>query len=163
MNIDELSAGRELDALVAQGVMGWKRTGDLTDKEVAAYIKAGWQSDREPTREDIHHQRIRWIIGGECDHASWMRPDGLPVTETGLPHYSESMTATWDVVRRITNSCSVSLRLVGPRFADGYLFKDGWHAAFVDANYALTDIGEGTVAETPALAICRAALKMVTS
>jgi len=87
---------RELDALIAEKVMGWKRTEDLTREEVVIYIKEGWQSDREPTDRDIHNQHMSWICGGECDCASWMRPDGLPVTEIGLPHYSTDITTAWN-------------------------------------------------------------------
>ena len=85
---------------------------------------------------------------------------GKPVEVwVSIPNYSDMSMI--DVVNEITTRHQVSLRLVGPEYANGWAFASGWHATFIEPTYTFTDVGEGATGETPALAICRAALKFM--
>lgn len=107
MNIDEMPARRELDALMAERIMGW-HTGASRPWSPSGYL-----------------------------------PDA------------------WRVVIELTKNYGVSLRLAGPQYADGYTITSGWHATFIEPTYTFTDVGEGAIADTASLAICRAAYKFV--
>lgn len=67
----------------------------------------------------------------------------------------------WRVVIELTKNYGVSLRLVGPQYADGYVIASGWHATFIEPTYTFTEVGEGATAGTASLAICRAAYKFI--
>ena len=69
MDIDELKPGRELDALVAEKVMGWKR------EEYWTAIGKG---------------ETTW-------HTGLMGPDGLREVNN-YPDYSTDIAAAWDII-----------------------------------------------------------------
>lgn len=94
--------------------------------------------------------------GGRCS-----RKHGAPFW--WLPCYSTDMETAWGVVRILTRR-GYTLRLVGPEIPDttGYLIEKGWSAAFVEPQYAFTDVGQSQgKGSTSSLAICRAALKVM--
>lgn len=148
--------------------MGWKRTEDLTDAEVSAYLKDCWQSDIEPTRKDIHSQRMMWIVGGECDCASWMRPDRVSVQSHSLPHYSTNIADAWRVVEKLINE-GWCVSLINDDNGHWALTDEGMQN--VPDHWAKDDepddivttffIGKELWADTPSLAICRAALMAI--
>ena len=140
-----MGAGKEMDEAVAV-LMGWKRVDDLSDEEVAAYIKEGWQSDRIPTKDDIHNQRMRWIVGGECDCAKWMRSDGIPCVS--IPHYSTDIIAAFQVVNMVVGKKYVEWTLE-MMWYDGPDYVMTFHGA--DSEYKANGV---TIPE----AICGAAL-----
>lgn len=78
MTIDEMPAGREMDALVAEKVMGWKRewvTNSATLMRREVFCPPGV---------------IGWISSGE--------KDGIP---NEVPYYSTSISAAWEVVEKM--------------------------------------------------------------
>ena len=106
----------------------------------------------------IRHERET-----EWDHiisVHWTMPNSTTVLD--FPRFSQDIAAAWGVVAEITkNKNGVSLRLVGPEYADGWMFVQGWHATFIEPTYTFTDVGEGATADTASLAICRAAYKFI--
>ena len=103
-----------------------------------------------------HEQETEW------DHiisVHWTMPNSTTVLD--FPRFSQDIAAAWEVVEQITRPYGVSLRLVGPEYADDWTFSSGWHATFIESRYTFTDVGEGSTADTASLAICRAAYKFV--
>jgi len=133
-SIDEMPAGQELNELIGKEVMGW-------------HI--------EPLPEEYQISGS-WIDGSGC-HVRNHAPEN-PLADWGA---SQLILCAWDVVEEVISRYHVSLRLVGPEYADGWTTAQGWHATFIESNYTFTDVGEGSRADTPALAICRAAYKFV--
>ncbi len=118
---DEIRAGRDLDALVAQQVMGWSGVENRPD-------------------------RMSTYLGG--DGWSGKNPGGVL---SDIPYYSTAMAAAWLIVERLHGDwyCSVRERPVE---------YNEWACTF--AHRRATQTVEG-LANTPSLAICRAALNAV--
>lgn len=135
-------AGRELDALVAERVMGWE---SITDElEIAK---------REGVPEDVDskrwHRKQVWFKGNER----------MACEECGtLPGYSTSIAAAWEVVNH----------LLCHGWDEKHFFQlhydnvDLWDASFYKESSSDGGGPEGWgTADSPALAICLAALKAV--
>lgn len=141
MSADEMPAGRELDALVAERVMGadvsiapmhtWELNADGTIDTVA------WDSD-------YHNGPSCTRCGYSfCIHCEGETAYTAAPCQVEPPRYSTNITAAWQVVERMRNP-------------DFRLNKDGdWGCSF---GGELRFVG---LADTAALAICRAALKAV--
>lgn len=141
INYDEIPAGREMDALVAEKVMGWKHVGN-------------WEGD------DRYHPV----------DAIWADGDGNTLPPDPWPHYSTNIAAAWKVVEKMISvgtlkgTGDVVLYYVNN---DGCYYDDvggaHWYCAvcvYEDGpEYDFDD--DGVRADTAALAICRAALKAV--
>jgi hypothetical protein len=127
MNVDELEAGSELDALVAERVMGWRRTSDSS--------------------RDV----VWWI---------WILPNGVEIAYDDLPPFSTRVDMAWCAVDQIRNKQLADKFYIAWR-QDGFI--DGeWDARFGYFDTDYTEWPQG-FADTPALAICRAALKCLTA
>ena len=138
--MNELSAGRELDALIAEKVMGWEYAQSSPDP--AKYFckeygnNAGW----------------------------WYRPSMTPgvkhwgcATCSPPPEYSTDIAAAWEVVEKLAPDLYVTIedeRHNSERFVSCWFRGDLWDNP--NAEY-LAQAG------TVPLAICRAALKAVAS
>ena len=135
MNTDDLPAGRELDALVAEKVMGWR---------ITAWNDGEPWGNREvfPPFEPING------IPADCDCISHSEA-GEP------PHYSTDIAAAWEVVEKLWDEdFHVQFQLVHQVTAGK------WRVEFPTRkvphhNYVFAH------ADTASLAICRAALKAV--
>lgn len=136
-----MTAGRELDALVAEKVMGWKR----------------WTcADFQFQKAVLYHSNPQYLV-------TWRRDDSLPLCEDqpSVPRYSTDIAAAWTVVEKMhEEGFGVE---IGHACTPGY----GWYATFV-ANAAQYEHSEDYEPATermavraPAtpLAICLAALK----
>lgn len=132
MNASELQAGRELDALIAEKVMGLRREVRLCGSTESAtiYSQNPWWQDGRQTLLDVHHH------GGP-------RP------------YSTDIAAAWEVVEAMRAGLKADDGHAEPGYDFELTFEDGvwecWfpHWAF-DAGHAHAD--------TAPLAIVRAAL-----
>jgi len=142
-SVDEMAAGPRLDTLVAEKVMGL-RTRRRTDIPSEKY------EETRPPFSETYEGAIQLPSTGESVQV-W----------TPTLNYSRSIEDAWEVVDEVTKNHGVSLRLAGPEYADGWTTAQGWHATFIESDYTFTDVGEGSRADTPALAICRAAYKFV--
>jgi hypothetical protein len=140
-----LPAGRELDALVAERVMGAPPecrlvgAGTLDDPMCLDHPTAVW---RVRTAQDTHWER-------------WS-PDGAErVVNEFLPRYSTDLAAAWTVVERAPLVFRAKdIRLVG----DTYKSTEAWHTFVRELpNYPFH-----LAAADLALAICRAALAALT-
>ena len=136
MNIDEMPAGRELDALVAKKVMGWR---------ITAWNDGEPWGNREvfPPFEPING------IPADCDCISHSEA-GEP------PHYSTDIAAAWEVVEKMEACPYPHGAEIGSAYVDGL---DGYIVAFGRGGPEPIDVAEFAV--TAPLAICRAALKAV--
>ena len=74
MNIDEMKPGRELDALVAEKVMGWRRV-----------------SEGEP---------YFWPTQKMIDRIKELHPDVLAVDYFPAPLFSADIAAAWQIVEK---------------------------------------------------------------
>jgi hypothetical protein len=138
IDIDTMEAGREMDALVAERVMG------LTLRRE--------EEDESPTHPYVYR---------------WQRPDGSRIcTHTSfgfgwcgsrdeankcLPSYSTDIAAAWQVVEHFSKGKDMPV-FVG-------MVGDSAEAKIYDTEG--NPLMEPVHADTPALAICRAALKAV--
>ena len=125
MNIDEMQAGREMDALVAEKVMGWNQV----------YYRDGRLLGLPP------EAMVMW---GEN-----ITPHLLPVLS-----YSADIEAAWDITTRMNDAVFLLERSLTA--------NDSWRARFGrhEDGRLIGTMTRGT-ASTPALAICRAALKLM--
>ncbi len=132
-----MEAGRELDALIAENVMGWKRpkwtvTRTLGDCMIPpagadlAKLTGTGHRDFEGDKEDIY-----WT-----------------------PHYSTDIAAAWGVVEKLE---SLGFLFSVSKGRMSFYGGEGVWASFGK----LYDRIESTPGETPAHAICLAALKAV--
>jgi len=134
--IDEMPAGRELDALVAEKVMGWR---------ITAWNDGEPWGNREvfPPFEPING------IPADCDCISHSEA-GEP------PHYSTDIAAAWEVVEKMNVDYDVMVRQqrFKPDVWECYIVRNGPFGPYD------RDFWEGR-ADTAPLAICRATLKTV--
>lgn len=110
---DEMESGIELDALVAERVMGW--------------------SDFRP----LTHPELKGRVVGRSPDGS----QGMP------PPYSTDLNTAWKVVEKLCEGDKRDVSL-------------GWFRVASCAFNGKNGPGECVFASTPALAICRAALKL---
>jgi hypothetical protein len=134
--IDYLPAGRELDALVAQKVMGlspcdaWKEDMDLGPRYWAEKLCGTWESP--------------------SSHECYPKDTKIQDLEGGLSYYSTSIEAAWGVVEKLSHlpfclNMNTALR--------DDITPNTWCVWW--------GILPATYADTAPLAICKAALKMV--
>ena len=129
---------RELDALVAEKVMGWTRPRIRSDNvppcPVADFDYANPPPELEAWRSD-YYWRER---GGAC----WRSP----------PHYSTDMRAAWQIVKHVPGDFALR-RSCEVTFGDGSSDSESFTAYFAGSADA--------TAPTAPLAICLAAFKSV--
>jgi hypothetical protein len=154
--VSELEAGRELDALVAEKVMGWQRLGE--DDYSKPGHPLGLLSDFD---QKGPHPRIQSPESGAfyfcpCQDGRYQRPDAIEP-----PFYSTDIAAAWQVVERIKEleGCGLFVTWANAEYGD----PSHWEVGFVEAG----DEGYGheqrivATADTAPLAICGAALAAV--
>lgn len=124
-----MKPGRELDALVAEKVMGWVKL------------------EAHPAPHTLFHPNFGKpgnpnYAGPWFYHPDWTPEKGGHPNGQVIPAYSTDIAAAWLVVERL-----------GTNFRELVHLRPGWQATVTKANnyYA--------VADTPALAICLVALK----
>ncbi len=124
-----MPAGRELDRLVAKKVMGWTNIHDADGY-------GHWTGDPPDGYEDMFN------CAAHC--------------EGELPYYSADIAAAWEVVGKMGPLILLLHGLKAGEWTDQageVMCCPGWYAEFRDAVDWFKAWGE-----TPALAICRAAL-----
>ena len=137
-DIDKLEAGRELDALIAEKVMGWKWFLD------AANLGSGPQYRYlDEPKQWWNPPRLEW--DGVSKIAIAHRP-----TEYQPPEYSSDIAAAWEVVEK--------LREMG---FPVHIQCGQYHYGVVGYRDVLKD--EWVWAKSAPLAICRAALKALSA
>lgn len=147
-----MPAGPELDALVAERVMGlcphraWRNTGPArepsTDRGRAAWALLGPYGDRV---ECLECEEVRVLAMGQL----------AVIVEDPAP-YSADISAAWEVMEKLKErAIDATLAWQGASTACG----EGWWFGVIDAtgDYCGLD-GLGEAAPTAPLAICRAAL-----
>lgn len=124
MNIDEMPAGRELDALVAEKVMGHAPCNKWTLA--------------------LHPEVEGWLKNCQCQACY---PTGDPA------RYSTDIAAAWDITARMNDAAFLLERSLTANAS--WCARFGRH----EDGRLIGTMTRGT-ASTPALAICRAALKL---
>ena len=149
-DIDKLEAGRELDALVAEHIFGWKR------------IAEGSVSINVPSGETV---LLNDLFVSPDDYERVMVRGLALVAPMNLPDFSTDISAAWEVVEHVRrmHPARVWFELYAPR---GDL---PWTAVFftrcLEWEDSMYEMGSDRIIpssgkEAP-LAICRAALKAV--
>lgn len=155
-----LQAGRELDAMVAERVMGWK---------VVGYVDAwGECGPEEPMAEPGDHPAYveecicEWVrqnnveYGKDPEHG-WIHGHSWQCLAI-VPEHSTSVAAAWEVVEKMRER-GWQLHLQGPH--------GGWRARFVWWGETIPVVGARpridphADADTAPLAICLAAIQAV--
>lgn len=155
-----MEAGRELDALVAEKVMGWvRRTVDLARQ---------WDDSSLPGGRGTAKWKAEALVLGDRIHP--LNPaEQQPYNVPGLPHYSTDIAAAWDVVEKMvarTGYAEPGFQWVGPKFkpTTEYLTNEGYPLG-TTCWYVLVVSPVGWrrffCAPTAPHAICLAALKAV--
>jgi hypothetical protein len=164
---DEMVAGRELDALVAEKVMGWEVERGYPcwcspeDGSWDAYEPPERDEDWDDARWQRAQTRYAERIAGEFCHSQPVRVERFKWEDTGgdglrrtpLAFYSTDISAAWEVVEKLT--------------ASGHL--TGGVSKHLNGKYMAVfseQLGGGVFAvsadcESAPLAICLAALKAV--
>ncbi len=154
--IDALPAGRELDALVAEKVMGYEV------KPLSAW------PDKYPSREDRSKLvRSVWMVRDAMNPICFIEgnPRSPKVGDSDghwspcdIPSYSTSIAAAWEVVEKLTKIFGLTMTRL-PN-------DDSWEISIYrlneDGDYMATADDIVSAATAP-LAICRAALKAVSA
>lgn len=147
MNYAEMPAGREMDALVAEKVMGWRawaeRRGDYT------YIVFQLPGEREPFAKyrnpEAERARYAPIAFADIDEMKHVVCD--------IPRYSTEIAAAWEVVSALGERAPFPQYLeVANRYSDA-----AWIAKVFEGGVMVAE----AYADTAPLAICRAALAAV--
>ena len=150
--IDKMEAGQELDALVAERVMGWKQDEDWgclippQQRAKPTEMWTPWQRDknRDVFREPVKGAAVSGIVySGDF-------------SSIYLPEWSTDIAAAWKVLDKLDKDWRISIH----QMWDG----KAWQCSLEPAGGLTLDpeVPRGGVfanADTPALAICRAALK----
>lgn len=144
--VSALPAGRELDALVAERVMGWTRL-DVRP--------SCWPPAVSLTCIELG-PRFGTTVPPYA--GPWWLPPGVtaergPVNGVGFPEYSTDIAAAWTVLETVQrrSACLASVTK----------FRDGAHGCIVESNRDGERLGKETAyarADTAPLAICRTAL-----
>ena len=157
MDIDRMSAGREMDLRIAEAVMGWRR---LPRNNVVVLVPPYF--DEMDSKQWVHT-----IFVTECTVANLRVPRGA------LPYYSTNIAAAWEVVKHLSRqgievvvcegfSGNLSTCMLYQGVATDYPPRDLFlHLAQIEETWLhFGDIVIRTQAETVPLAICRAALSV---
>jgi hypothetical protein len=123
-----MTGGRELDALVAERVMGLQ------------------------VQRDQYTAGVKALLGDKRSDDPWDYYIGD--TNDRLPHYSTDISAAWLVVERMRQTHDFELGLLA-KFKNG---KDLWEAEFTDCATDEAYKSYLAEADTAPLAICLAAL-----
>jgi hypothetical protein len=136
-----VKAGRELDALVAEKVMGWKRGGDdsYCSPEHVDAIVDDW--DSKGPHPCLVSPRGKIYYFCPCQERKGYE----------LPHYSSDIAAAWTLAEKLNISVLCS--------ADGWYAGETADIAHGDWCKEVFVKGDWTLADTAPLAICKAALK----
>lgn len=141
-----MQPGQELDRLIAEKVMGL----------IPQFLEADYDHDMDCYRPDLIKAGDEWV-----PHAPEYKSQGKWFVKTDewetLPHYSEDLSAAWDVVQKI-KALGYWFQLIN--------FSTGESCAEFHSNET---IGEcpiprweySATEDTPAHAICMAALRVV--
>lgn len=143
--IERMPAGREMDAMVAEKVMGLKVS-------KASEILELWQASPSGAS-------YAFIYGIGKDE---MCVAGANSLSTIVPRYSTEIGAAWGVIEKAFD--------VEPDHKSGFpavvRWNDGWRVTLLNGDGTPMDLAYGgklllSIADTAPLAICRAALKAV--
>lgn len=134
MNYDTMEAGREMDALVAEKVMGYCVC-LLTGKSTMQVHPTNNWGHSCGYRNDVPMARCY-----NCKKPVWLNKDYFSL-KAGAP-FSTSISAAWEVVEKMSSTPMGAFQLTEMR--------EGWEAHWP---------GVDVFAPTAPLAICRAALK----
>lgn len=136
--MDNMPAGREMDALVAEKVMGWKWFIGV------ANLGAGPKYRYLDEPNVWNPPRVEW------DGKTEMAARGLYDDESHLPCYSTAISHAWQVVEKLlADDIQLNLAHDGDTWTVGEKY---WNGEWDNPAYG----------ETAPLAIARAALKAVT-
>ena len=166
----EWKAGRELDALVAEQVMGLcsGQLGYVTDDELMekyrAEVSMEWQTEygeSPPQRyvENEARERVGCVTSGDYPPKKCMKCKDGP--HRRIPDYSTSISAAWVVVEKLSDKWEMNLRTVLP--GRDYVcelklvVKD---KCIVDTEHPFEHVWSNP-SPTAALSICLAAIKAV--
>jgi len=152
VQVDDMPAGREMDALVAEKVMGktvfWRKVLESYSWDHEKK-KADTPNYEQVPVEDLGGAAVAyWDVGCEYQYK-------LPI----IKHYSANIAAAWEVVEK--------MRLTGREGYWRYGVEITMFPSLVEVRLWTHGFGVGkkgaqvTRAETAPLAICRAALKAV--
>ena len=133
-----MKAGRELDALVAEKVMGWR------------WVQVPKDCD------GLNEGRCLAPVGLDEKNHQWT-PKGK-ISEYSGPRYSTDIAAAWEVVEKLCLSVCASAPGLGGKPASYWVgFAD------MSGRFLVADLNNPSVVceETAPLAICLAALKAV--
>lgn len=145
-----MPVGEEINAMVAEQVLGWK----LWAEKRGEYTYCVWQKPKE--REPWFSHR-NWKVE-EKRYAPMTFTDFDPHRHvlTGVLKFSADISAAWHIVSVVGNWHGFDFMVLKRAAAEGW--EAGWYEWFGD-DYESRAAAE---APTPALAICRAALLTAT-
>jgi hypothetical protein len=135
-----MPAGREMDALIAEKVMGWIYSDSWEQLVPSGHADPPIWSDWEWDIEELTYVKHPINMMGGVSY----RGD-----KPYIPEYSTNISAAWKIVEKMIN--------------DGYDIVDIWHENVVDVGWAMEWIKDGNGdnsigSDTAPLAICKAAL-----
>lgn len=139
-----MNPGRELDALIAEKVMGWT-----------------WKKFKHHGADHsvyFNHEKTQWL--GPSDFNPKVQPGfGLQLLGCSVPPYSSEISAAWNVLEKanITQVMKMEKGEWMARF-DGPTNENGYYAVRTYRGEFATSYAFGS---TPAHAICLAALKSI--
>lgn len=147
-----MKPGRELDALVAEKVMGYEKM--LVPKDSLPHI--GGPGLRWPRQDGWLYLESGYprFFEGHCNDI-YVDPGGSHVGQ--VPNYSTDIAAAWEVVEKL---CEVRENGVFPRCVLQFVSPYGW-SCFFEYGDVLNREHRAAAAATAPLAICLAALAAV--
>jgi len=135
--IRNMEAGREMDARVAEEVMGW----EWMRQEPGHKYGGGSILTKEKCKAHLIQPDYKWIEWCELIPDDGQYPRGM---NHSIPHYSTDIAAAWEVVEKLDRGPVVIRVTAGPETIVQFI-----------------GYGGGASGPTAPLAICRAALHAV--
>lgn len=145
--MSDLPAGRKLDALIAEKVMGLEK---VAPHRQGFDGRSGWHDD------------YGFGDGYVRNPPKWPQEPRFPEDYNfqRVPPYSTDIAAAWDVVEKLGNWHGFDFLVW--RTAEASQYHEGdWQAGWYEAGFDGPESRASAYAKTAPIAICRAALKAV--
>lgn len=148
--MSEMQAGRELDAIVAERIMGWRwYTRPLAPLRWLGPPNA---ADGPPNSAGAVALCDKADKGKEAEDGWWLEEDRYRDGFPRVPHYSTEISAAWEVAEKLHLTVTPGIR--GWRAA-----RCNWSQSGETTAVGMTNHRQWVEAETAPLAICLAAAR----
>lgn len=155
MNVDEMKSGRELDALIAEKVMGFEHVAFYQSVKYDERDYSSWYAPWMERTVNLCKSKVHKF----CSQRDWRHWYGGEARS--VPYYSKYIEDVWLVWERVLDTTYRKMEFMWRFFHDGQIRIECFIGENLD-QYALeSGCGNWVTEGDFAITICRAALKAV--